>query len=393
MKQVNLGFIGAGSFISRIHLPTAAQCEFIRIRAISDLDPERLRAHAENFAPDYTTDDYKKILQDPEIKLVVVGTRQDTHAKLIVESLDAGKWVWCEKPMCETPEEEAAVIAAEKRAPGRLAIGFNRRFAPAITKTVEILRKLPRPWIINYRLQSKGGYKAKKGDTFYVDRPHVIYEGCHLLDLSKFIMGSAPERVFMSGTKDENDIAILEYPDGSRFLLTITSHAGALFLEKEMMEIFTSEGALAMRDFIELKVRDIPGEKDYLFAPRQTAYGPLVKRWGYDCWELLHSEILTPDVKDNPALAQITPAFKEIPYAADIAKICEETQDLHWEARNLLGNKGWGEAFRHFARACLEGTEPLTADGKAGKFANDLGFTLLESKKRGIPLPFKEQEL
>lgn len=388
MKQVRIGFIGAGSFISMNHLPTASRSDFIKIRAIADLDPELLKAHAERYAPDYTTQEYRQLLDDPEIDLVVIGTRQDTHARLIIESLDAGKWVWCEKPMCDSPEEEAAVIAAEKRNPGRLAIGFNRRFAPAVTKTMELLRRLPRPWFINYRLQSNGGYKHRKDDTFYHDRPHIIYEGCHLLDLSRFMMGSAPDRIFMDGTEDENDIIILEYADGSRFLLTITSSAGAGFLEKEMMEIYTSAGAISMRDFVELRVRGIPGERDYLFAPKQSAYGPLVKRWGYSCWEMLRSEIVRQDLPLNPGMVQIVPAAEELPYAADIAKICEEMKDAHWQERTLAGDKGWFDAFRHFARACLEGTVPETASGEAGKFANDLGFALLESKKQGIPLPF-----
>jgi hypothetical protein len=202
-------------------------------------------------------------------------------------------------------------------------------------------------------------------------------------------MGEAPARIFMSGTSGENDIIVLEYPDESRFLLTITSTAGDRFLEKETMEIYTSEGAIAMRDFIELRVRGIPGEKDHLFVPKQSVYGPQVKRWGYGFWEYLCSEIVRPDLPVNPGMVQIVPAPEELPYASEVAKICEETKDSHWIERTLVGDKGWFEAFRHFAKACLEGTEPRTADGKAGKFASDLGFALLDSKRQGMPLPFK----
>ena len=389
MKKVNVGFIGVGSFISMHHLPHAAECDFMRIRAIADLNRELLELRQKCYKPDYVTEDYRQILADPEIDLVIIGTRQDTHARLIIESLDAGKWVWCEKPMCDTQEEEAAVIAAEKRNPGRLAIGFNRRFAPAVTKTMELLKNLPRPWIINYRLQSNGGYKTKMNDTFYHERPHIIYEGCHLLDLSKYIMGGAPERIYMSGTKDENDIIILEYADGSRFLLTITSTAGAAFLEKEMMEVYTSKGAISMRDFIELRVRGIAGEKDYLYTPKQNVFGSLIKRWGYGCWEFLRSEIVKQDRPLNPGMVQMVPAPEELPYAEEVAEICRQNLDAPWQERTLNGDKGWRDALYHFARACLEGTEPHTANGEDGKFANDLGFALLESKKAGQPIPFK----
>ena len=237
MKRINVGFIGAGAFISSTHLKTAGETDFINIAAIADLNEELLAQHCKKYDVGYTTTDYKKILTDKDIELVVIGTKQDTHAQLIVESLDAGKWVWCEKPMCETEAEAEAVLAAEKRNPGKLAIGFNRRFAPAVQKALEIMRsKLSRPWIINYRLQSNGSYKTDRKDSFYHNRAHIVYEGCHHLDLISFIMQETPTRVFMSGTGDENDISILEYSDGSRFVFTCTSHAGSGMLEKETME-------------------------------------------------------------------------------------------------------------------------------------------------------------
>ena len=56
--------------------------------------------------------------------------------------------------------------------------------------------------------------------------------------------------------------------------------------------------------------------------------------------------------------------------------------------RNFVCDKGWIGAFRHFAKACMEGSEPMTANGQAGKLANDIGFTLLQSKTEGIPKYF-----
>ena len=67
----------------------------------------------------YTTTDYHRLLADPKIDIVIIGTKQDLHAKLIVESLDAGKWVLCEKPMAQTMEETHAVLEAEQRAKAR----------------------------------------------------------------------------------------------------------------------------------------------------------------------------------------------------------------------------------------------------------------------------------
>lgn len=388
--KVNVGFIGAGCFIEAHHLPTAHETDFIKIRAIADLNEKTLSARKKKYSPDYVTTDYHKLLDDPETDLIVIGTRQDTHAQLIVEALDAGKWVWCEKPMCDTPEEEKMVIAAEKRAKGRLAIGFNRRFAPAVSKSIEVLRKLPRPWIVNYRLQTNDYYKNKTNDTFYHDRAHIIYEGCHMLDLASFIFGETPERVFMSGTADENDIVILEYNDGSRFLLTITSQAGAPLLEKEMIEVFTKDGSISMRDFVDLRIRSIAGEKDHLFPPERCKYNPQILRWGYSFYEILRSRLVEPDAKISSGIVPVEAAFSEQPFTCELEKIAEAEKDAPWQERNIFCDKGWHDAFCHFAKACMEKTEPHTASGVDGKLANDLGFALLESKKQGIPLKFTQ---
>lgn len=387
-KVVNVGFIGAGSFISAHHLPTAHEAEFIHIRAISDLNKELLDSHAEKYSPDYTASDYRQLLDDPEIDLVVIGTRQDTHAQLIIEALDADKWVWCEKPMCDTPDEEAAIIAAEKRSKGKLAIGFNRRFAPAVTKSLEILQKLPRPWIVNYRLQTNDYYKNMKHDTFYHNRAHIIYEGCHMLDLACFIFGTVPQRLFMSGTEDENDIVILEYADGSRFVLTITSQAGAPLLEKEMIEIFTRDGALSMREFVELRVRSVAGEKDYIFPAERCKFNEQILRWGYPFWEALRSRLVEPDAKRSRGLVPVMPAMEDMPFASELARIAEAEKDAPWQERNIFCDKGWKDSFCHFAKACMENTVPRTANGTDGKIASDMGFALLESKKLGMPVNF-----
>ena len=391
-RKIRIGFIGAGAFISSRHLKTAGETPYMEIRAIADLNEDLLKQHQARYQVGYTTTDYKKLLADQEIDLIVIGTKQDTHAKLIVESLDAGKWVWCEKPMCESREEEAAILAAEKRARGRLAIGFNRRFAPAIGKVREVLKQLPRPWIISYRLQEQSSYNKGQAGSYYHNRAPIIYEGCHILDLAGFLLGSQPERVFMSGTDDENDIVTMEYPDGSRFVLIITSNAGGNGLEKELMEVFTPAGALSLRDFVELRIRGVKGEHDYLFEPQRCPFGKEVLRWGLDFWQKLCNRLVWEDIPISPDIVPLQLAPQEQPYADEVEKIAAEYEGRDWRERNFMGDKGWIGAFRHFAEACLNHTVPETADGTAGKMANELGFALLESKLKKMPVDFHPDE-
>ena len=67
MKRINVGFIGAGAFISSTHLKTAGETDFINIAAIADLNEELLAQHCKKYDVGYTTTDYKKILTDKDI--------------------------------------------------------------------------------------------------------------------------------------------------------------------------------------------------------------------------------------------------------------------------------------------------------------------------------------
>ena len=69
-QKVRLGFIGAGNFISSLHLITAGLCPFIEIRAIADLNEELLEKHAAEKKVSYTSTDYKKLLSDPDIDII-----------------------------------------------------------------------------------------------------------------------------------------------------------------------------------------------------------------------------------------------------------------------------------------------------------------------------------
>ena len=394
MKVVNVGFIGAGAFISATHLKTAGATDFINIAAIADLSEDILKAHCEKYQVGYTTTDYKKILQDPAIDIVVIGTKQELHARLIVEALDSGKWVWCEKPMCETEEEAAAILAAEERNPGKLAIGFNRRFAPAYTAALDALKKRPRPWFVTYRVQMDNYQKKHDKNNFYFHRPAIVYEGCHFTDFASFIFGEAPRRVYMSGPANaENDCVILEYADGSRFQLLTTNTAGNGGLGKEFAEFFAADLALAVDNFVDFKLRGDYESFDRIFPPAWGRFAEEVKMYGYDFLETLRARLAQPErsiyEEKNLTLAPVKRGYSHRPYEEKVAEIYEDMKDLEWRQRSILEDKGWEAAFQHFCRAYLENTEPLNANGKSGKLANDISFALLKSKAIGMPIEMK----
>ena len=128
MKQLKIGIIGAGR-IGSLHaksitynVPTAT------VVGITDV----FKANAEKVAAELNIpkiyDDYKQMLADPEVEAVLVCSSTDTHADIAIEAAEAGKHIFCEKPVDLTPEKVNAVIDAVAKAGVKLQVGFNRRF-------------------------------------------------------------------------------------------------------------------------------------------------------------------------------------------------------------------------------------------------------------------------
>ena len=384
MKQARVGFIGAGTFIRACHLVTARDSAITELRAIADLDEKILQTHASNMEIGYTTTDYRKLLADPEIDIVIVGTKQDTHARFIVECLDAGKWVLCEKPMAETKEQAEAVLAAEKRNPGRLAIGFNRRFAPAYVDTKRLMQNVPRPWYINYRLMYPNPDK-QAATSYYSDQARILFEGCHILDLVCWLLGTDPQRVFMTGDRLLNNCCILDFPDGSQVSFMCGS-MGSYSFWKEYMEVFAKWTAISVSDFTDMRVRGISGETDRTYSPHLGEHAAEVEKWGFDFYETYKVDLMLErsDELKRQYDMDLVPVTRPTTLDFDPADYSQENPDL--VAFNP--DKGWFPAIEHFAKCFLDETEPDNADGKAGARSTNLALALLDSLASGQAVDF-----
>jgi len=388
MAKVQVGFIGAGNFISAHHLLTVRDSEIMEIRAIADLDEERLQKHAANMLVAYTTTDYQKLLVDADVDMVVVGTKQDLHARFIVESLDAGKWVLCEKPMAETAEETQAVLAAEVRNPGRLAVGFNRRFSPAYADAKRLMQTIARPWYINYRLMYPNPTKRDKTD-FYSTHERILYEGCHILDLVCWFLDAEPRRVFMTGDRLINNCCILDYADGSQVSFMCGS-MGSYSFWKEYMEVFAEWTAIAVSDFVDMRVRGFEGEFDRAYPPHLGEHAEEVRKWGFDFYEAYKVDQMLggrASYKENYGM-DIVPVRRPTPFPFEASDFGPVHPDL-W---GFIPDKGWIPAVEHFAQCFLNDAEPGNADGRAGALATDLALALLESLETGQAVEFRGRQ-
>ena len=138
-SKVNVGLIGAGR-IGRLHAEHLAfRIPDANLLAVSDIILEAAQKCAASLGIPTATQDHRIIMENPDIKAVVVCSSTDTHAQMIEEAAAAGKHIFCEKPIAHDLGEIDRALAAVEEASVKLQIGFNRRFDPNFRRVRELV--------------------------------------------------------------------------------------------------------------------------------------------------------------------------------------------------------------------------------------------------------------
>ena len=192
MKKLNVGIIGAGR-IGQVHAKSITyHIPQAKIVAISDIYYEGAKRVAESLGIPNAYEDYHEILNNPEIDAVLICSSTDTHADIAVEAAEAGKHIFCEKPVDLTVAKIKKVIAAVEKAGVKLQIGFNRRYDHNFAEikrlandgklgklqTIKITSRDPEPPSIDY---------VKVSGGIFLDMT------VHDFDMARFIGGEVEE--------------------------------------------------------------------------------------------------------------------------------------------------------------------------------------------------------
>lgn len=128
--MLKIGIIGAGR-IGKVHLESITY-HVKNATVVAMADPfmnDETESFIKNFGVEKIYKDYKEIINDPEIDAVLVCSSTDTHAPISIEAINAGKHVFCEKPLANTTDKIQEIADALKAHPEvKFQVGFNRRF-------------------------------------------------------------------------------------------------------------------------------------------------------------------------------------------------------------------------------------------------------------------------
>ncbi len=140
-KIYNIGVIGAG-MIARIHMASLQKTGRANITWLAARNPENLENVRSGFNIPHKTNDYKDILSDPDVDVILITTPPDLHSEMFMEAVKAGKHVLLEKPMAMSLEEIDRMLAFKAKYPARLAMecsGRHSRLIPKYRKVKEII--------------------------------------------------------------------------------------------------------------------------------------------------------------------------------------------------------------------------------------------------------------
>lgn len=131
MKSIGVGLIGSG-FMGKAHAlawnavkPVFGDVPDVRLVHLADADEDMARRKAGEFGFERASDDWRRVVTDPDVDVVSITTPNRFHRKMAESALAAGKHVWCEKPMSPSLADSECMVAAA-RASGKVAIlGYN----------------------------------------------------------------------------------------------------------------------------------------------------------------------------------------------------------------------------------------------------------------------------
>jgi len=247
-------FIGAGSFAQNFLLPNLG--ESVQLRHILTARPNNARNLADKYKFSGALSSVDELLADKDCNTVFVATRHNTHFQYVMAALKAGKNVFVEKPLCLTMGELDEIADVVKNAPGRLMVGFNRRFSPAVAEITREL-KTNRPVTISFQINAG----ALPADHWVHDPKigggRILGEACHFIDLAIFLSGSKVKSVQASALGEKPALGdsaaiVLKMENGSVASINYFSN-GNSSVPKERLEVQQDGQFWQLEEFSKLR--------------------------------------------------------------------------------------------------------------------------------------------
>ena len=247
MTKTKIGIIGAG-YIGGVHASILARDERVQVAAVYDLDQQCAQRLARAHEALVTADPNEVI---DRCDAVYITTPNTQHVSLTLAALDAGKHVFCEKPLATSITDAESVFNKAKGLQSVFQVGHNRRFAPVYATLKQLL--------VEKHVPHSAHVKMNRGELLnpvWTGDPTItggfLYETpIHMFDMMRFLFGEV-ESLHAIGSKHEyrevDDFSVLlRFANGMHATLATAADASWLF-PFERVEVFCHHATFVTRE-------------------------------------------------------------------------------------------------------------------------------------------------
>jgi myo-inositol 2-dehydrogenase/D-chiro-inositol 1-dehydrogenase len=250
---LNLGVIGTGR-IGRLHAENLAyRVPQANLLVVADVALESAQQVARDYRIPRAVEDYRAVVDDPDVQAVVICSPTGTHARIIEEAAQAGKHIFCEKPIALSLDAIDGALAAVERAGVKLQVGFNRRFDANYRRVRQAIEEgeIGRPHLMHIISRDPAPppieYVRGSGGIF-------LDMTIHDFDMARFLTGAEVEEVYTAGgvmvdpaIGEAGDLdtvlVVLKFDNG--VIGTIDNSRKAVYGYDQRVEVFGSGGAIS----------------------------------------------------------------------------------------------------------------------------------------------------
>lgn len=252
-KNLRFGVIGAGR-IGKIHAENlVTRIPGVEVTALADVNLAAAQETAARLHIPQVSADFRDILEDASINAVAICSSTDTHSQLISACAQAGKHIFCEKPVDYDLARIDAALQAVEKAGVKLQIGFNRRFDPNFRKVHQMVAEGKLGQVHILRITSRDpapppiAYVKVSGGMF-------LDMTIHDFDMARYLSGSEVEEVFTAagvlvdpaiGAAGDVDTAVITLRFANGAIGTIDNSRKAVYGYDQRVEVFGSAGMVS----------------------------------------------------------------------------------------------------------------------------------------------------
>ena len=277
MAQINIGIVGAG-YIGGVHASLLTRDPRVRVAAVSDLLADRVEQLARSTGA-RVIDNFNELIES--VDAVYITTPNTKHTELALACVDAGKHVFCEKPMATTLSDARAILEASAQSKSVFQVGHNRRFAPVYSTLRELIETAGPA--------HSAQLKMNRGELInppWVGAPSVtggfLFETTiHMFDMMRFLFGEVANIDAVGSTHEYPEVddfsALIRFENGMHATLASSADAGWMF-PFERVEVFCHHRTFTTREMESLTYSDGLEGRHFTQTMQQLSKE---EKWGY----------------------------------------------------------------------------------------------------------------